>query len=332
MARPIADQVVVITGASSGIGREAARRFARRGARVVLVARGWEALQAAAEEAQREGGPVLTVAADVADWAQVRQVAARAVEAFGRIDTWVNNAAVTVYGTFEQIPVEEFRRVVEVVLMGHVHGAKAALPYLKQAGGTLIGIGSIVSLVPVPLQTPYTAAKWALKGFYDALRLEQERQCTGARVSLIMPSSVDTPLFRNAKSHLGVEPGPMPPVYEPQTVADAILYAAVHPAPDLALGAGAILAGLQRPSAWAAEGVMRRLAFTRQLTDMPERPTAPNNLWQPVPGRGMVHGGFEALPFDPFAWLRLHPAAGGALAALALPVALAALLWAQRRR
>jgi NAD(P)-dependent dehydrogenase (short-subunit alcohol dehydrogenase family) len=326
MAKPIADQVVVITGASSGIGRETARRFARHGARVVATARNEEALRAVEGEITGEGARALSVAADVADWPQVQAVARRTVEAFGRIDTWVNNAAVTVYGSFEQIPVDEFQRVVDVTLMGHVHGAKAALPYLKQAGGTLIGVGSVLGLVPAPLQTPYTAAKWALKGFYDALRLEQERDCYGARVSLILPSAVDTPLFRNAKSHLGVEPGPIPPVYEPGTVADAILHAATHPVRDLTLGAGALLAGLARLSPRAAEAVMRRLAFTRQLTSEPELPTAPNNLWQPVPGTGMVHGGFEALPFDPYAWLRLHPTLGALLAgaALALPLALLA--------
>ncbi len=335
MARPIADQVVVITGASSGIGREAALRFAAQGAHVVLVARNEEALREVERLVQRLGGQALVVPADVADWPQVQRVARQAVERFGRIDSWVNNAAVSVYGTFEQIPVEEFRRVVDVVLMGHVHGAKAALPYLKQSRGTLIGIGSALSQLPVPLQSPYVAAKWALKGLYDTLRMEQERECTGARVSLIMPSAVDTPLFANSKSHLGVEPGPIPPVYEPATVAAAIVHAAAHPVGDVTLGAGALLVGLQRIWPPAAEGVMRRLAFTRQLTREPELPTAPNNLWHPVPGRGAIHGGFEALPFDPLAWLRFRPAvqralAGAALAALVLPAALLALAWRQR--
>lgn len=333
MARPIAGQAVVVTGASSGIGRETALRFARKGARVVLVARNAEALGHVRGQIERAGGQALAAPADVADWAQVKEVAGRAAEAFGSIDTWVNNAAVSVYGSFEQVPIDEFRRVVDVVLMGQVHGAKAALPYLKESGGTLIGVGSVVSQVPLPLQSAYVASKWALKGFYDTLRLEQERECRGVQVSLIMPSSADTPLFQNAKSHLGVEPGPIPPVYEPGVVADAILHAASHPVGDLTVGAGVVLTALQRLWPGAAEAVMRRVAYTEQLTREPERPGAPNNLWSPVPGRGAIHGGFRALPFDPYTWLRLHPAVGSVVAGVALAAAvLPATLFLARRK
>ncbi|HOQ99266.1 MAG TPA: SDR family oxidoreductase [Anaerolineae bacterium] len=318
MARPIAEQIVVITGASSGIGREAALRFARAGARVVLAARNGQALQEVARQITATGGRALAVVTDMADWAQVQQVARAAFDNFGGIDTWINNAAVTLYGTFEQLPIDEFQRVIDVVLMGQVRGAKAALPYLKGSAGTLIGVTSVISEVPMPLQSAYTAAKWALKGFYDTLRLEQEHACDGVQVSVIMPSSIDTPLFQNAKSHLGVEPGPIPPVYEPGVVAEAILYAATHPLRDLTVGAGGLLAPLKRIWPLVGEAAVRRLAFTWQLTREPELPSAPNNLWQPVPGKGAIHGGFNALPFDPFTWLRLHPAARGAAAALAL--------------
>ncbi len=326
MARPVGEQIVVITGASSGIGREAALRFAHAGASVVLAARNEQALREVARQVTATGGHALAVPADVSDWTQVQHVAQATAERFGGIDTWVNNAAVSLYGTFEQLPVDEFERVVDVVLMGQVRGAKAALPYLKSSGGTLIGVTSIVSQVPLPLQSAYVAAKWALKGFYDTLRLEQARACDGVQVSVIMPSSVDTPLFQNAKSHLGVEPGAIPPVFEPGIVADAIIYAATHPVRDLTLGPGNLLLALKRAWPRAAEALVGHAAFAWQFTREPELPTAPNNLWQPVPGSGAIHGGFRALAFDPFTWLRLHPAAGkavaaAALAALALPLA-----------
>ena len=320
MPRPISEQVVVVTGASSGIGRETALRFARQGARVVLVARNQEALREVEREIRDAGGSALVVPADVSDFNQLNQAARQAVDTYGRIDTWVNNAAVVVYGTFEQIPIDQFRRVVDVNLMGQVHGARAALPHLKAAGGgTLIGIGSTFSEVPMPLQSAYVATKHALKGFYDTLRLEQEHERSGVQVSFVMPASVDTPLFDHAISHLGVKPGPVPPVYEPGLVADAVLHAAQHPVRDMVVGGGgAALTTLERVWPRAGDAVIRQMAFTQQQSDVPEPPTGPNNLWQPVPGKGSIHGGYRTMPFDPYSWVRLHPAAGSAIAGLAL--------------
>jgi short-subunit dehydrogenase len=336
MLKPISEQVVVITGASSGIGRETALEFAGRGATVVLTARNQEALNQVQAEIQQMGGRALIVPADVADWNQVQQVAHRATEEYGRIDTWVNNAAVTAYGTFEDIPIDQFRRVIDVNLMGQVNGAKAALPYLRLAGGgSLIGVGSVESSAPMPLQTAYVASKQALKGFYDSLRLEQEHDQTGVSVCLIMPASMDTPLFTHAVSHMGVRPGPMPPVYRPKLAAEAILHAASMPTRNMTVGmAGATLVAAERVIPRLADAYLGQNAFRQQLTDEPASPNAPNNLWQPMPGPGQVHGGWRAMPFDAYTWVRLHPAAaniltGVALAGVVLP--LAAGIWRSRR-
>src|SRR5688500_5696142 len=171
--KPIAEQVVVITGASSGIGREAALRFAARGARVVVSARDYDALEALANEIRSSGGQALAVPADVSDAAQVEELAAGAADRFGRIDTWVNNAAVSAYGTFKSLRLEEFRRVIEVNFFGQVNGCRAALPYLERQGcGALICVGSALSDRAIPLQGAYCAAKHALKGFLESLRTE----------------------------------------------------------------------------------------------------------------------------------------------------------------
>ncbi len=325
--KPLAEQVVVITGASSGIGRETALHFAQHGARVALVARNQEALAEVESEIIEGGGQALAIPADVSDWDQVQHVAQQAVERLGRIDTWVNNAAVTLYSWFEDVTPQEFKRVIDVNLMGQVYGARAALPYLKMTQGTLIGIGSVESELPVPLQTPYVASKHALKGFYDTLRLEQEHAQTGVQVSFLMPASIDTPLFDHALSHLGYKPRPLPPVYDPRIVADAILYAAQKPVRDMAVGGGgALLARVI--SCWprAADAALQRIAYRGQLTQQPELPTGPNNLWQPMPGKGSTRGGFSALSFDPYTWIRLRPTvltalAGAALTALLVPLA-----------
>lgn len=337
MGRPISQQVVVITGASSGIGRETALRFARAGATAVLVARNREALADVAERIERMAGRALVLPADVADWGQVQWVAEEAVRRLGRIDTWVNNAGVAVYGSFEDTTPEEFRRVVEVNLLGQVHGAKAALPYLKAAGGgTLIGIASSVGTLPVPLSTAYGASKSALIAFYRTLRLEQEHERSGVRVTIVVPPGVDTLLFDHAVTHLGVKPAPIPPVYRPRLVADAILYAAQQPARDIAVG-GALALGLQlgRLFPRLLERALPPLAYTRQLTREPKSPAGPTNLWQPVPGKGAIRGGFRTVPFDPYVWLRLHPRVGAAfaLAGVALTgLACAGLLWPGARR
>ena len=243
MRRPLREQVLVITGASSGIGRATAVEAGRRGAAVVLAARNVRGLHEAAAEVERAGGVAHAVATDVAEYAQVERLANETVERFGRIDTRVNNAAVGLYATVEQASPDELVRVVQVNLMGSIYGIKAVLPHLRrQGGGTIVTVGSALGERAVPLQAPYVAAKHGLKGFTESLRMELEREGANVNVTLIEPSSINTPFFRHARSKLGVKPRPMPPVYQPEVVAEAILAAAEHPRRDVVVGeAGKLL-------------------------------------------------------------------------------------------
>jgi short-subunit dehydrogenase len=240
-AKKLNEQVIVITGASSGIGRQTAIDAAQRGASVVLAARNQEAL----DEVQRQiarvgtitGGKTHVVVTDVTQYPQVEQLAAQAIERFGRIDTWVNNAGASVYGTVEQTSLDEMRQVVEIDLMGTIYGVKAVLPIMiRQRGGTIINVGSVLSNWAVPLQSAYTAAKHGVRGFSESLRMELAHEHPYIHVSLIMPASINTPFFRHARSAMDVRPKPVPPVYEPELPAQAILDAAENPQPYKIVG------------------------------------------------------------------------------------------------
>ncbi|MFD5226377.1 SDR family NAD(P)-dependent oxidoreductase [Microbacterium sp. NPDC058342] len=216
--------VVVVTGASSGIGRETARRFARRGSRLVLASRSRPALETVARECRAAGAEVLVVPTDVSDERSVDALAAAAVAEFGGIDVWVGNAGVFAYGAFEDLPSEVFRQVVETDLMGQVHGARAALRHFRPQGhGTLVLIGSLYAQVGSPAISPYATSKFGLRGFAECLRAELRG--SGIRVRLVLPSTIDTPIYRNAANFTGRRVRPLPPVTSPQRVARAILRA-----------------------------------------------------------------------------------------------------------
>ncbi|WP_407351300.1 SDR family oxidoreductase [Luteimonas sp. R10] len=237
MHRPIADQVIVITGASSGIGLCTALRAAGRGAKVVAIARSRGVLARLAEEIEGAGGQMQVIAADVADRPQMRSAAEHAVDRFGRIDTWINNAGVSIYGRLEDVTRADGLRLFETNFWGVVNGALAALPYLRKRGGALINLGGDVAEGALALQGMYTSSKHAVKGFTDALREELE-QLDRAPISvvLIQPAVVNTPLLDNARNYLPGLPQRRRAALDPVRVADAILHAAVHGGRNVKIG------------------------------------------------------------------------------------------------
>ncbi len=320
MSRTLEGHVVVLTGASSGIGRATAVRFGARGAHVVLAARGREALAAAAAEVQAAGGTALVVPTDVADFAQVQALAQAAVERFGRIDRWVNGASVSLYETLSDLEVPDIARLVQVNLRGQVHGVKAACRSCAQGAGTIIAISSGLGARAVPLQVPYCASKRAVLGLMEGLRMEERAAGGGVVVTTVLPSSINTPLFDHAPSAMGVRPAPIPPVYDPAVVADAIVFAATHPRRDIYVGAAARqLDLLQRMSPALADRVLSigGQVFRRQQRSAPDR--GQGNLYQSaVSGPGSARGRFGRFAFRRSAYTRIfgrHPQLGRAAAA-----------------
>lgn len=319
--KPIHEQVMVVFGASSGIGRETAIRFARRGARVVVSARGREGLESLVDTIREFGGEALARPAEAADFEQVRAVADEAVREYGHLDTWVHAAAVNMWASFEQTTPEEFRRIVEVNLLGQAFGAKAALPHLRREGrGALIHITSVEANVALPMQAAYAASKHGVKGMLDALRRELEAEGVPISVTNVLPGSINTPLFNKARTKLGVKPAPMPPVYEPNTVADVILYAAEHPVSEIyAGGSSKGFTVAQSVAPRLVDRYLARKGVGGQQSEELKESGAPDNLFQPVRDN-RVCGDFttEARDLSVYNWLETHPVGGMVLAGTAI--------------
>lgn len=288
--RKIDDQVVVITGASSGIGLVTAKLAARRGARLVLAARNDRDLRRAVSAIEEEGGRAIRVPADVAEPGDVQRIADEALRAFGRVDTWVNGAAVALYGRVTEVPLEDMRRLFDVNFWGVVHGCTVAVRLLRAEGGAIVNIGSVMSDRVVPLQGGYAAAKHAVKGYTDVLRMELEADGAPISVSLVKPASIDTPFFRKARSYLGVVPRPLPPVYAPELVAEAILECAQRPIRDVYVGGAAkAIAAAGEIAPRLTDVVMERTTIEPQRTDEP-RNGGPDNLYRPLEDDGGERG------------------------------------------
>lgn len=288
--KPIADQVIVITGASSGIGLVTAKQAAAAGARVVLSARNEADLREAVEEIRRNGGRAIHVAGDIADPEQAERIAAAAVAEFGRIDTWVNNAAVSLYGCIIELSIEEVRRQFDVNYWGQVYGSLAAVRHMRTAGGALINVGSVLSDRAIPLQGNYCAAKHALRAFTDTLRMELEADGVPIAVTLVKPASIDTPFFDKARTRMGVEPQPVPPVYAPEIVAKTILHCARQQTREVMVGGAGHLLTAANLAPRAADLYMERTMFEAQQTDIPVRAGRPDNLFQHVEDDGGERG------------------------------------------
>jgi NAD(P)-dependent dehydrogenase (short-subunit alcohol dehydrogenase family) len=320
--KPIEEQVVVLMGASSGIGRETALRFSRRGAKVVVSARGEEGLNSLVEEIRDEGGEATYVVADTSEFDHVKAVADRAVEEYGRLDTWVHLAAVGLFATFEQTTPEEFARIIDVNLMGQVYGAMAALPHIKREGrGALIHISSVEAKRSFPFHSAYGASKHGIDGFLEAVRVELKHEGWPISVTQVMPGTINTPFFDKGRSKIGVKAVGIPPIYEPETVANIILYAAENPARDLVSGGAAqALIINQRLSPRMLDAVLAtRAGFSPQKTEEPRSEDEPDNLYGPIRGHDTAKNGFRALSRSLYNWLQMHPVVRrGAVVGMAL--------------
>jgi NAD(P)-dependent dehydrogenase (short-subunit alcohol dehydrogenase family) len=317
--KPLAEQVVVVTGASSGLGRAIARGLGAHGAKVVVTARNAEALDAAVREIETLGSEALAVPADHAVQDEVAQVVEQAVDRFGRIDTYVANAIVTVMSEVEQLQPDELRRVLDVNFFGMVHGFWAALPHLKESRGTFVHVSSALAYRGIPLQAAYCASKAAGRTFLESARVELQKHRVPVDVSVVLPGAINTPQFDRSRQRIGLQPQPVPPIYQPEPFAHAVLHCCEHPVRELPVGWGAqkLLWG-QKLSPRAGDLMLRRMGWKGQHTTEPKPLDSPDNLYETLPGDPDAHGRFDGQARDSTLWtsLRLRRwLVGGAVAA-----------------
>ncbi|MDQ9169511.1 SDR family oxidoreductase [Oxalobacteraceae bacterium R-40] len=283
--KKLEDQVIVITGASSGIGLTTARLAARRGAKLVLAARNGDALQKLADELNGYGTSAVHVVADVSKEEDVRTIASTAIAQFGGFDTWINNAGVSIFGKLSEISLEDQRRIFDINFWGVVHGSLVAAEHFKWRGGALINLGSELSDCGITLQGIYAASKHAVKGFTDSLRMELEEAGAPVSVTLIKPAAVDTMFLANAKNYMEVEPKLPAPIYAPEVVAEAILFAAEHPKRDIFVGsASKLFSSGAHYFPQLMDRYMKRFASRQQRTDKPANSSAQDALYWPGVG------------------------------------------------
>jgi len=319
--KPINEQVMVITGATSGIGLCTARMAAERGARLVLAARNGDALQKLHEEINTRGGEAISVTADVGSEGDVKKIAAEALNKFDNFDTWVNNAGISIYGRLEDVEIEDFRRLFETNFWGVVYGSLIAARNLKLSGGSIINVGSTLSDRAIPLQGMYCASKHAVKGFTDALRMELEAEEVPISISLIKPSAIDTPYTDHAKNYLRYEPQNPAPVYAPETVARTILYCAEHPVRDVFVGAGGkIMAAMGEYAPRLTDLYMENTMIEGQKSSEPTNGRSKESLWEGSDPALNERGGYDGYVAGSslFTQASLHPAITTTVAAGAL--------------
>jgi NADP-dependent 3-hydroxy acid dehydrogenase YdfG len=288
-------RVIVITGADAGVGRATARQFAGAGECIGLIGRDPDRLEQAAEEVRRLGGTALVCPADVADAAQVEAAAASVEATFGRIDVWINNAMATIYSPFHEIAAEDYKRATEVTYLGAVYGTMAALRRMKHRNeGLIIQVGSALAYRAIPLQSPYCGAKFAIRGFTDALRSELLHDRSRIRVTMVHLPALNTPQFDWSRNHLPMRPQPVPPIFNPEMAAKAIFWASRHKRREVYVGFPTIRA------IWAnkffpglIDRYLARNGYAGQQSGEPDDHSGPDNLWRPVKGDFAAHGRFD---------------------------------------
>jgi NAD(P)-dependent dehydrogenase (short-subunit alcohol dehydrogenase family) len=305
--KPLHEQVMVVTGASSGVGRAVARAAAERGAKVVVGARGEDGLSAAVEEIERAGSEALAVAGDVAEREYNDELVRAALERFGRIDTFVANAIVTVYAEVEHLEPDELRRVLDVNFFGVAYGYWAALPALKESHGTFLHVSSALAYRGIPLQAAYCSSKAAARTFLESARVELQKHGHDVAISLVLPGAINTPQFDRDRQKIGKQPQPVPPIYEPEPYAEAVLRCAEKPIRELPVSWGAqkLLWG-QKLSPRAGDWMLRRMGWKNQHTDEAKPVDSPDNLYDPLPGDPGAHGRFDGQAKTSTAWTRLR--------------------------
>jgi short-subunit dehydrogenase len=309
------EQVIVVTGASSGIGLTTARMAAGRGAKLVLAARNQEVLKKLAGEIDSAGGRAIYVAADVGRESDVRKIASAAIAEFGRFDTWVNNAGVSIYGKFVDVPFEDQRQLFETNYWGVVYGSLAAAEHLRAAGGAIVNVGSTLSDRAIPLQGTYCASKHAVKGFTDAFRMELESENAPISVSLIKPAAIDTPYKDHARNYLGVKAENPPPVYAPETVAEAILHCAENAERDVFVGgAGKAASFFGRFAPRLTDVVMEKTMLGMEKPDEPTSGNPQESLYESKDSSMRERGGYAGHVMESSIYTKasLHPAVTGA--------------------
>ena len=303
-------QVVVVTGASAGLGRAIVKRFARDGAHVGLLARGIDGLEGARQDVEALGGRALALPTDVSDAAAVERAAAAVEEAFGPIDIWINNAMVSVFSPVRQMKPDEYKRVTEVTYLGVVYGTLAALSrMLPRDRGVIVQVGSALAYRGIPLQSAYCGAKHAIQGFVDSLRTELMHDQSAVRVTMVQMPAMNTPQFSWVKSRLPNEPQPVPPIYQPEIGAEAVHFAAHHDRREMYVGyptIGAIAGNKVSPS--FADWYLARSGYQSQQTAHPVEADRRDNLWEPVPGDHGAHGSFDdrAARSSPLLWANMN--------------------------
>lgn len=334
MASP---QVVVVTGASAGIGRATARAFGERGAQVGLLARGQAGLDATVKDVEHGGGTALAIPTDVADHAQVETAAARVEDTFGPIDVWVNVAFTSVFSPFHQITPAEFERVTDVSYLGYVNATMVALARMRPRNrGTIVQVGSALGARAIPLQSAYCGAKHAINGFTESVRTELMHDHSGVHITIAQMPAVNTPQFSWVLSRLPHHPQPVPPIYQPELAARAVLYAADHPRrKQYWVGASTAATVLgQRTAPALLDRYLAKTGYAAQQTSQPVAPDRPDNLYQPLDGPaatgGTDHGargvfGDKSIARDPQLWVSHHPRATSLGAAAVAAVGLATL-------